>query len=299
MIGAGYLMAWSRYLGEDQFDALMKFAQGLAVPCLLFTGVARLDIGESYDGGLFLSFYIGAFAGFALGFLGARHIFGRPPEDSVAIGFCCLFSNSLLLGLALTERAYGPDALAANLAIISIHAPLFYAFGITVMEVVRGRGHGLPARAVAAKVLRAILTNALVIGILLGFAVNVAGDPLPAPVWSAVDMIARTGLPAALFALGGILYRYRPEGDRATIAMVVLISLVVHPAITWALGRGVFGLTVDQLRSAVVTGAMAPGINAYLFANMYGVARRVAASSVLIGTALSVLTAWGWLAILP
>jgi predicted permease len=44
---------------------------------------------------------------------------------------------------------------------------------------------------------------------------------------------------------------------------------------------------------------MAPGVNAYLFANMYGAARRVAASAVLIGTAATVLTASGWLLLLP
>jgi hypothetical protein len=32
---------------------------------------------------------------------------------------------------------------------------------------------------------------------------------------------------------------------------------------------------------------------------MYGHAKRVAASSVLIATGLTVLTAWGWLQILP
>jgi len=44
---------------------------------------------------------------------------------------------------------------------------------------------------------------------------------------------------------------------------------------------------------------MAPGVNAYVFANMYGRAKRIAASSVLLGTGLTILTAWGWLAILP
>jgi predicted permease len=44
---------------------------------------------------------------------------------------------------------------------------------------------------------------------------------------------------------------------------------------------------------------MAPGVNAYIFANMYGHARRVAASSVLIGTALTLVTAWLWLHVLP
>ena len=45
--------------------------------------------------------------------------------------------------------------------------------------------------------------------------------------------------------------------------------------------------------------AMAPGVNAYLFAHMYGVAKRVNASAVLIATALSILTTWAWLTILP
>jgi len=44
---------------------------------------------------------------------------------------------------------------------------------------------------------------------------------------------------------------------------------------------------------------MAPGVNTYIFANMYGHARRVAASAVLIATALSVVTVWIWLGFIP
>jgi predicted permease len=96
-----------------------------------------------------------------------------------------------------------------------------------------------------------------------------------------------------------VLVRYRPEGDKLTIAMVCTISLVLHPAITYTLGRFAFALDTAALRSSVLTAAMAPGVNAYLFAAMYGVAMRVAASSVLVATAASILTVWGWLAILP
>lgn len=108
----------------------------------------------------------------------------------------------------------------------------------------------------------------------------------------------RAALPAALFGLGGVLVRYRPEGDLKTIAYACAISLVVHPAIVWGMGTAL-GLSAGQFRSAVVTAAMAPGVNAYIFANMYGAARRVAASSVLVGTAACVVTAWLWLAMLP
>jgi malonate transporter and related proteins len=95
------------------------------------------------------------------------------------------------------------------------------------------------------------------------------------------------------------LLRYRPEGDMKCIAMVCICSLIVHPGVAYLLGRYAFGLSVPDLRSAVITGAMAPGVNAFLFANMYGVAKRVAASAVLIGTVATIVTAWGWLAVLP
>ena len=52
-------------------------------------------------------------------------------------------------------------------------------------------------------------------------------------------MMARAGLPTALFGLGGILYRYRPEGDMRVILYVVAVSLVLHPAVVWGVGAAI------------------------------------------------------------
>ncbi|MFN0115868.1 MAG: AEC family transporter [Paracoccaceae bacterium] len=299
LIGAGYVAVWRGFLTDAVTDGIMRYAQGVAAPCLLMAGVARLDLSHSYDPGLMVSFYAGSFACFGIGAWASMRFFARPAADAVAIGFCASFSNTLLLGLPITERAYGAGALSGNYAIISVHAPLLYAIGILAMETVRGREGGLGAAAVARKIGTAMGTNPLAIGIAAGFAVNLAGDPLPAPIWEAIDMLARSALPTALFGLGGVLFRYRPEGDKATIAMVCGLSLVLHPAIAYLLGAKVFAISTDHLRSAVVTAAMAPGVNAYLFAHMYGVAMRVTATSVLVGTGLTILTAWGWLSVLP
>ncbi|HOZ32925.1 MAG TPA: AEC family transporter [Tabrizicola sp.] len=299
VIGFGYVAA--RWLGfkDASVDGVMHFAQGFALPLLLLASIARLDLGQAYDIGLMVSFYVGAFSGFLAGFLAGRLLFGRPVTDSIAFGFVGLFSNSLLLGVPITERAYGTAALQGNFAIISIHAPVFYAFGITLMELARSHGLGLSPLTLARQVARAILTQPLVIGILCGFAVNLSGVPLPGIAWSAIDMVIRAALPAALFGLGGILYRYKPEGDFRAIAILSAVSLVLHPGITWVLGRLVFGLDDAGLRSAVLTAAMAPGVNAYVFANLYGVAKRVAASTVLVATGLSIGTIWLWLQVLP
>ncbi|SDD51176.1 AEC family transporter [Ruegeria marina] len=295
VIGAGYGATAGGYFKPEHIEGLMRFTQGFAIPCLLFRAIAHLDLGASFDPALLGSFYAGATLCFAAGLFGARFLFGRDWEDSVAIGFCCLFSNSVLLGLAITERAYGPENLTGNYAIIAIHSPFCYGLGITVMEIIRNRGRG--GRRMVTSVLAAMFRNVLILGIALGFAVNISGFGLPGILDDGLALITRAALPGALFALGGVLVQYRPEGDLRVIAYVCAISLLAHPALVWLFGS-VMAVEQGLFRSGVLNAAMAPGFNAYIFANMYGRAKRVAASSVLIATAASILTVWMWLALL-
>ena len=292
VIGFGYLAVWQKWFSDSGVEALMKFTQTFAIPCLLFRAVSTLDLSQTFHFALLGSFYFGAVCGFCLGLFGARFLFKRTWDDSVAIGFCCLFSNSVLLGLPITERAYGTAALTANFAIIAVHAPICYGIGITVMELVRGRGSSAPE--LLRKVLQAIFKNALVIALGLGFFVNLLGIILPVILTDGLDLLANAALPAALFGLGGVLVRYRPEGDLRVIFYICTISLLVHPSLVWLTGR-YFDLSKTDFQSAILTAAMAPGINTYIFANMYGTARRVAASAVLISTALTIITASFWL----
>ena len=205
VIGFGALAAARGWISQEAIDGVMRFAQNFALPVLLFKGVAALDLAVAFQPGLMLAFYIGAFSGFAFGFVGARFVFHRPLTDSVAIAFACTFSNSLLLGVPITERAYGAAALAGNFAIISVHAPLIYSVGIIAMEWARSRAAGsVGPGSVARQVLRGVVSQPLLIGIACGFAVNLSGLAKPAFFAAAVDMVAAAGLPAALFGLGGV-----------------------------------------------------------------------------------------------
>ena len=296
IIGFGYCTVWSKLFSTDTIDGLMKFTQNFAIPVLLFDAIAKVDLVNVFDFNLFFSFYAGATAGFLIGFLGSRYIFQRSLEDSVVIGFCCLFSNTVMLGLPITERAYGEEALRHNYAIVSVHAPFCYFLGITVMELVRNTEKSISKKSLI--IFKAMFSNALVVGIVLGFLINILGIDLAKTIQASIDMITAVALPAALFGMGGVLYQYRPEGDIGPITMVCLVSLLLHPVIVWITGVS-SGLTDMQMRSAVITAAMAPGINTYVFANIYGRAKRVASTGVLLSTAFSIGTVWVWLSLLP
>ncbi|GFE65343.1 AEC family transporter [Litoreibacter roseus] len=296
VIGFGFVAVKRNLFSPDGVDGLMKFTQNFAIPCLLFRAIADLELGAYFAPPLLISYYLPAVSLFFAGILGARLLFNRPWEHCVAIGFCALFGNTVLLGLPIMERAYGADALDPNYAIIALNSPTCYLLGIAAMEIVRGRGAG--AGATILSIFKAIFRNALVIGIMLGFAVNLSGFALPNVLNEAIDLMIRAALPAAIFGLGGVLAQYRIEGDIGPVLMICAFTLILQPAATWGLGIA-YELDEAAFRSAIITAAMAPGINCYVFANMYGVAKRVAASTVLIATALSVITTWGWLAVLP
>lgn len=296
LIGAGFAAVKAQVFSASAVDGLMGFTQHFAIPCLLFAAVARLDLANVFHASLLVPFYAGATITFVLGILGARLLFGRRPGEAVSIGFSALFSNSVLLGLPISTRAFGADSLAPNYAIIAIHAPYCYLLGITVMEFARADGRG--ARDTVVAVANAMFRNSLMIGLALGLAVNLGGIALPEPIFAAVEMMAHAALPAALFGLGGVLTRYAIRASLGESGMICILSLIVHPALAFGIATTVFDTDQGFLNALVLTAAMAPGMNAFIFASMFDRAKGTAASTVLMSTALGVVTTTGWLWIL-
>ena len=297
VIGTGYLSAWHKWLSAKNIDSLTTFAQNFAIPCLLFYAIAKIEIGEYFKLRMLVSFYIGALACFIIGFLAAYFYFNRDKEESICIGFTCLFSNSILLGLPIMENAHGPASLGSNYAIIAFHAPFCYLIGILSMEFFRESNKARNFKKSLTHIFNSVLKNPLIIAIFSGLLVNIFGLPIPFSIWSGLSIVKEAALPTALFALGGVLHQYRPEGDGLTICFIIFVSIILHPALVYFASAN-SSLTLDQIRSAVITAAMAPGINAFLFASTYKKAQPVVASSILLGTIATVFTASIWILIL-
>jgi malonate transporter and related proteins len=145
-------------------------------------------------------------------------------------------------------------------------------------------------------VVRSMFRNSLMIGIGLGFLVNLSGLQLPGVLLSAVDILSKSALPVALFGLGAVLTRYKINQTLGEVGTISVFSLLIHPSITYAI-CSLTGLPDSVSRLAVLVAAMAPGINSYLFANMYQRGQGVAASTVVLATTVSIfsISIWVWL----
>jgi hypothetical protein len=114
---------------------------------------------------------------------------------------------------------------------------------------------------------------------------------------AAIDLLAQAALPIALFALGGVLVRYKLADSLGEAGLIVVLSLIVQPGLTLLLGWQ-FQLPEATTKSIVLMSAVAPGLNAYLFASMYNRGTEAAASAVLLSTMLAGFTVSAWLLIL-
>ena len=269
IIALGYSATLFKFLEISEIQILTKFAQNIALPCLLFINLYKLDLNSVFSLNLLLTFYLSASISFVIGILIGYYFFLKNLANSIPIGFCCLFSNSLLLGLPITELALGTEALESNFIIVAFHAPFCYLLGISAMEIsINGNKNLLIA---CKKILKSILSNALTVGIILGFLFNVSHIPIPYFLTDALNLLAKAGIPIALFALGGILTQYKEKliNSLPQSIMIACISLFIQPLLTVYFGKNIFTISEEELKSAVITAAMAPGVNAFIFSNMY------------------------------
>ena len=293
ILGAGYFLGRVHYLPDGVADALNAYALKVAVPCLLFMAMYNLDFGAAFQLPMLVSFYTGAFSCFALGIILSRLFWKRRPGESVAVGFCAVFSNSVLLGIPIVQLALGEEALTPTFGIIAFHASTLYAVGMTTMEFSKQQGRGLGETMKSS--FSAVIANPLMIGILTGIAFNISGLELFGPLEQALDMVRRTAIPVSLVGIGIVLTRYKISSEFSEAIMVSGLSLLLHPTLVFLLSYYLFALDLIYVQVAVIIAAMPPGMNVYIFANLYQRALGLSASVLVIANILSVFTITGWL----
>jgi len=296
IVAIGYGAVKVGYLKPDIATSLNAVAVRIAVPILLFRSMYNLDFKLAFNGPLLASFYFGAIASFALSGLVARYFFNRKPGEAVAVGFCAMFSNTVLLGIPIVERILGIEAMPLVFGIIAFHAPTLYAVGMITMEFARRDGRSFVQTILTST--RAIFANPLMIGILSGVIFNILSIPLPLALVASIDMIAGAAIPLALIGVGAAITGYQLNSRKSETVTVSLITLLFHPALVFVIAYYLFALPTLYVQIAVVLAAMPPGLNIYIFAVMYNRAVSLSASTIIAATLCSIFTISGWVWVL-
>jgi predicted permease len=296
IIGVGYLAVRLRLFPSDGTRALVAFVNNFATPCLLCQAMLTSDFSSTFNSSVIIPFYVGAiFSLICAGFI-ARFVFRQRPGESVSAGFSAMFTNTVLVGIPVIQRAYGQQALPTVFSIIAFHAPMLITLGMLVMELVRRDGQPLGKTFLTAGL--RIVQNPLLWGVVIGALGNRFQVKVPEAGMAFLSMMSAAVLPASLFGLGGALNEYKLSESWAQASINSVFKLVVHPTIAYVLTVWVFHAPIEVARYAVLLAAMPAGINVYVFATYYDRAVNVAANVVLISTVASIATITFWLYVL-
>ncbi len=293
LIAGGFIASYLHLFKRQLVDSLAKFSQNFGIPFLLFFNLAILDLSSAFNIELLIFFYISMIISFIIISSVAYFIFQEPYNNSIILGFCAMFSNGVLLGLPISELAFGKNSLFINYTLIIGHAPLCYLVGITFIEVAKIKNDSYLFG--IKRSLKSILLNNLTLGILLGIGFNFFNFEFSLTTEELLKLSTSWIIPISLFTMGGVLYHYRVSKSYKIPAAIIATSLLIQPAVVYFLGSQFSNIEIEYLRNAVIMAAMAPGLNAYFFANMYGECRDVVATTILASTVLTVFSSTLWI----
>ena len=280
VLALGFLMGRGGKATEDEARAANRLAFMVFQPALIFPLIANLDF-ASFDPLALAIYAVAEILAFGMGYFVARKIFHREHLESFLLGMAVVFVNSLLYIWPISFLIYGEAASLPITALVAWDASVSFAFFIISMELMAGNK-------ATGNAVKRVTTNPVLIAIVLGVVVNLAGIPVPEPLETAFHFAGAAAAPLTLLALGIILSgsKLAPTGP---IIGISALKLLVFPALVWA------GLTMASTQSHwadlfILNAAGPSGMMAFALAMLYGVRNDVIAPVIIWTSILSLFS---------
>ncbi|PLY35708.1 AEC family transporter [Pectobacterium aquaticum] len=278
MLFMGVALRKLNLLNDAFCDTAMRVVFNVSLPCLLFFSVASNQQSFVSQWPLVVYGTVGTLATFLLLELAATRLVKDPKERGIFVqgGFR---SNTGVMGLAFAMSAYGDEGIAIGSLYLMVTVIMFNA--LSVITLTRSLQRQSPEQKIpVSQLLRGIVTNPLIIGLLLGAAYGQSQLPMPGVIKQTGGFISAMALPLALLCAGASLeWRSMFRSSNVAVLSSVAKVFVVPGLLTlggWLVGfRGVelgiiflFSSTPTAAGSYAMTRAM--GGNATLAANIIG-----------------------------
>lgn len=307
MIALGKGLELRGILGRDRRNFINWLTYNLALPALIFRGVATQRFIELFDMPLLagpacaiiitcLIFVLLALALKIRGPLAAAFIFGT------------FWANVSYMGFPVANNAYGSEGMTSAAIYNAFVMPFSVILGFLMIGIYGDSksGGGI------AKRIRAAFLNPLVISAFLGIVTALVAEvfrnpegrlQLAAPVsallelaGSFLDLIGAMGLPLALLSIGGSMHFTETKKRMGLLALVLTGKLIILPLLTLLIIRIFFpGADTVTLGVAVMLTAMPNAVASFVVARQIGVEEGFVSSMLVISTVLSIFSLPVWL----
>jgi predicted permease len=291
VIGLGYFGGKRKVFDDDQIAGFNEFVLGFALPAMIFAGVLatpRSVLAE--DAELFLAVILVQVVFLVLGVVLGMRVLGQGLAAATIIGLLIAVPTAAFMGTPILDGLFSKASSSNAIAVYAIATNVTaLPLSIILLEWAtrsgdEGRGFG----AILGETLRKTISKTLVWSPLVALALVAIGVHVPSPFDNSLDLIGESTSAVALFASGLILSRYRLRIGREPVTLA-LVKNLLQPAAMFGLAV-LLGITGVARSEAVILTAMPASVVAPMFAVRYRSYESESASTLIVGTVLSLVT---------
>jgi malonate transporter and related proteins len=270
-----------------------KFVINLALPALLFTALSSRSVSEILNADYLGAYALAGLLTIAAGMLLAR-LQGRRPmhyASMFAMGMSC--PNSGFVGYPVLLLSLGGSVAGVALALnMMVEVLLLIPLLLAVADLDGGKGGAVQ---VVLRTLKGLARNPLIIALVAGLLVSLAGWTLPLAVSRTVNLFAQASGALSLFVIGGSLAGQSLRGMGPAVLQITFGKLVLHPLIMFAVLGWLVPVADPQLRTAVLLSTAMPIMGIYTILSQRHGHEGISAAALLMTTAASFFTLSGLL----
>lgn len=291
LIAVGFAAVRLRVLATTDMRALGVFVINFALPALLFSAMSAGSVTQTLRLDLLLPYALGSLAVVGLVVALAMTVLRRKLQMAAVLAMGMSVSNSAFIGFPIAQQLSPGTASAALAVYAMVEALIMFPLLMALAELGGGSGRWpLVLRGIVLSLAR----NPMILAILAGVALSLAGLTLPLPAARAIELLGSTAAPVALFYIGGTLAGLKVKIAAGDIGLIVAGKLVLHPLLVYL---AFLALPLDgaALQTAAVLNACMPMMSIYpILAQKYG-QEGLCAAALVATTVTSFFTISGFL----
>lgn len=285
VIGLGWGAGKTGFFPPEATAWLTKFVFYFALSAMLFGFAAGMALSDIFDPRAAAAYLWGCGVVYLVA-LAVAMVRLRPLSEAAMEAHTAIIGNTGFLGVPMLVLLLGPQAAASVILVLVIDLIVFSSL-LTIIITLSRQGNAtadLP-RVIAGGLIR----NPMIVAMAAGLGWSATGLPLPGPLAATATLLGAAATPGALFAIGASLVGRRAE-RLSVAAWLSFAKLVLHPAAVGLAAVWIFQVEPFAAGVLICAAALPVAGNVYILAQHYGVAVARVSASILISTALSVVS---------
>ncbi|WP_431322198.1 AEC family transporter [Rhizobium sp. YTU87027] len=259
-----------------------------ALPALFFKLVSRTPVEDLTRVDFIATDLAATYSIFIVLFAIGRWIRGNSLADCTIQSFAGAYGNIGYMGPGLALLAFGEGAAVPVALLVCLENALHFIVAPALMAAT-GDDRRSTGR-LAVDIARKVAFHPFILSTALGFVAAGLHIDQPLAFQRFVDYLAQAAAPCALFAMGVTLALRPLKRIPAEIGYIVPAKLIVHPIVVYLALTAVGGFDPIWIYAAVLLAALPTATNVFVIGQQYGVWQERASATILITTALSVVT---------